>query len=76
MMCEYCLHDPCIPGCPNYRPRHSGRVCQICGDAICIGEEYIENYIGYAAHLDCLHDINLLLKWLNIPIQKTEDLYE
>lgn len=72
MTCEYCLHDPCLPGCPNYEPELSGKVCVICGKPIGTNEFYIENYRGEPAHLDCIETRFQLLKWLEIPIKYGE----
>ena len=42
-MCQYCLHNPCLPGCPNYEEPKAVYHCSICGQGIFEGEEYIEN---------------------------------
>ena len=55
MPCEYCLryceHDR---RCPNYTPIDTGVVCDICGEIIEYGDEYVENEMGEYAHLDCV----------------------
>ena len=47
MPCEYCLryceHDR---RCPNYTPIDTGVVCDICGEIIEYGDEYVENEMG------------------------------
>lgn len=29
-MCDVCLHNPCVPQCPNYQPKKIG-ICKRCG---------------------------------------------
>lgn len=40
-----------------------------------IGEEYLENLKGEAAHLDCFYSIRDLLEWYgeDIKVMKNED---
>lgn len=71
-MCSICLHDPCLPGCPNYEPKHSAAICQICGDYIAENEEYLENHKGDIVHFDCIYSKRQLLKWLRIPVRTME----
>lgn len=53
-MCELCRQYPCDHRCPNYTPPETDKKCELCREYICVGEEYVENYMGQYAHLDCL----------------------
>lgn len=68
-MCRYCLRDICPPGCPNYSPIVSNMHCDICGENICDGDEYIENDNGDTRHLDCIFETKELLQWLDYEIK-------
>ena len=68
-MCEICRCTPCMPGCPNYEPPKTNKKCSFCGDYICIGEEYVTNYEGEYAHLDCLDCSSSDMEWLGIKIE-------
>lgn len=39
-MCQICLRNPCLRGCPNQVDRKVA-VCSECGENICEGEEII-----------------------------------
>lgn len=71
-MCEICLHDPCVPGCPNYQEQRCVFRCSICGYGITEGEEYIENG-GDIIHFDCIPSLRWLLNWLGYEIKEAED---
>ena len=43
--------------------------CDICGQEIVEGEEYIENYSGYKGHKDCFWSIKQLAKWLGYEVK-------
>lgn len=75
-MCEICLHTPCDPKCPNYSPIDTHVHCDICGELIEVGDEYLENINGNAAHLDCFYNIRNLLDWLgeDIKVMEKEDI--
>nr|DAT43599.1 MAG TPA: LIM domain protein [Caudoviricetes sp.] len=36
-------------------PTTTNKKCSLCGEYICVGDEYVENYNGQYAHLDCLN---------------------
>nr|DAV93026.1 MAG TPA: LIM domain protein [Bacteriophage sp.] len=36
-------------------PATTNKKCSLCGEYICVGDEYVENYAGDFAHLDCLN---------------------
>lgn len=50
--------------------------CSLCGDAIEIGEEYIESYNGNFAHVECcsLYGITDTLIFLDIDVKTMDDL--
>lgn len=68
-MCSYCLRDICPPGCPNYSPNASRCFCEICGESINDGDEYIENENGAYVHLYCCFSFRKLLNWLGHEIK-------
>lgn len=72
-MCELCRHYPCDYRCPNYEPPKSDKKCEFCGEYICVGEEYVENYNGQYAHLDCVDYAKDLLSFLGYEIQEMCD---
>lgn len=72
-MCEVCLQNPCHPRCPNYSPINTHIYCCKCGEIIEIGEEYLENLNGEAAHLDCFYSIRDLLEWHGEDIKVIEE---
>ena len=71
-MCNYCLHDTCPSGCPNYKQKNSKYICSVCGENICEGEEYIKNDEGEFRHFDCFYGIKDLLEWLGYEIKTME----
>ncbi len=71
-MCQYCLHNPCLPGCPNYEESRAVYHCSICGQGIFEGEEYIENGGDYI-HFECIPDLHWLLKWLGYDIKEMKE---
>lgn len=76
-MCELCKNYPCISTrCPNYSPIVSYKKCSLCGDAIEIGEEYIESHNGNFAHVECcsLYGITDTLIFLDIDVKTMDDL--
>ena len=75
-MCDLCKQYPCISQrCPNYSPIVSHCKCDLCGDPIEIGEEYIEAYNGNFAHVECcgLFGISEMLKFLDIDVITMEE---
>ena len=72
-ICEICFSYPCHPRCPNYAQRETHLYCDICGQAISNGDEYIENGIGTFAHVECICGIRMLLEWLGIRIEVMEE---
>lgn len=73
MICDICLQAPHHPQCPNYSHRETGLFCDICGEEISPGEEYIENKEGNYAHFDCFYTMRQLLKWLGYDIKEMKD---
>ena len=63
-MCEICKHSPCVSGCPNYSPEKTSQKCDLCGEYICVGEEYVDNFEGDLAHFECLGCSDSDLNWL------------
>lgn len=72
IMCQYCLHTPCLPGCPNYEEPKAVYHCSICKQGIFEGEEYIENGGDYV-HFECIPDLKWLLEWLGFDIKEMKD---
>lgn len=72
-MCEICWKNPCVSGCPNYKPKESPYICYFCGENICVGEEYIENIDGEYAHLDCVPGIHSLIEWFGYDVKEMGD---
>ena len=69
-MCDLCMQTYCPKGCPNYLPPKSIVSCDICGEGIYDGEEYIENLDGYKIHFDCIQGIRQLLNWLGYDVKE------
>ena len=75
MRCEICgmynnHHDL---RCPNYKyPKFITR-CDVCGEGICDGEEYIKNLDGEYVHYECVKGIRWLLDWLGYNIKRMEE---
>ena len=72
-MCLYCLQNPCPPGCPNYSPPKSQLYCDVCGEGIYEGEEYIENIDGETRHYECFRGMRDLLEWLGYETKNIGD---
>lgn len=72
-MCNYCLKDICPSGCPNYSPIKTKYYCDVCGEGIYEGEEYIINDNGEHRHYDCFQGMKNLLEWLGYEIKTMED---
>lgn len=54
MACFYCHQDYSHhPRCPLAPERKSYRKCELCGEGIYEGDEYIKNDNGEYAHYDC-----------------------
>lgn len=64
-MCDLCLRNPCVPGCPNYVERKSDVLCEICGEYILPGEEYVKNEKEEYIHVNCISQYNarLIINW-------------
>ena len=73
-MCQHCLHDPCVPGCPNYQAPKAVYYCSICGQGIYEGEEYIDNG-SERIHFECVSGIRWLLDWLGYDVKEMRDFY-
>ena len=69
MPCEYCGYDIRHDyRCPLYEQPKSIHKCDICGNGILNGEEYIMNECNNYAHLDCINTIGDMLKWLDCQV--------
>ncbi len=71
--CNYCHKLEHPPECPNYIPPKPVSYCDICGEGIYKGEEYIENEDGKLGHYDCFYNIDDLLNWLGYKIKTMAD---
>lgn len=71
IMCELCRQTICPPLCPNYVIKNADAICELCNNAIEIGEEYIENPAGECIHFECRCYMTdrKLLKWLEMPVK-------
>lgn len=69
MRCEICQHENHIVGCPYYEGKHLSH-CDVCGEFIYEGEEYLENNGGDLVHLECIQDIKWLIDWLGYEIKE------
>lgn len=54
-MCEICLHNPCLNGCPN-KKSIVFYYCNECGAEICEGDEYV-SIDGNEYCLKCIEDM-------------------
>lgn len=75
MYCEVCgrtgghLH-----GCPESNSKYyAAHRCDVCGNPILNGEEYIVNDSGDYGHYDCFISFSDLLKWLGIEVKTMEE---
>lgn len=74
MPCEYCMrYGEHHPSCPNYDSPKTKYHCDICGEGIYDGEEYIVNDDGEYRHYDCFQSVRDLLEWLGYEIKTMED---
>lgn len=73
LMCQHCLHNPCVPGCPNYKEPKAAYYCSICGQGIYAGDEYVDNGGDYI-HFECVPDLHWLLKWLGYEVKEMKDI--
>ena len=75
-MCEICRSVPCDPRCPNYETplsKKTGLICDMCGEEILVGEEYLDDGNGYIAHSDCISGISNLVDWLDLELDEVMD---
>ena len=70
-MCSYCLMTTCPPCCPNYESK-TDTYCDVCGEGIYDGEEYLENIYGECRHYECFQGMRDLLEWLGYEIKIKE----
>ena len=75
MLCEYCMRysGDHHPSCPNYELPKVNHYCDVCGEGIDVGEEYIVNDDGEYRHYDCFQSMRDLLEWLGCEIRTMED---
>ena len=71
-MCFYCLQAKCPPGCPNYEPPETSLYCNICGEGIYEGDEYITNDDKENVHWDCICYRRDLAEFLGYEIKTME----
>lgn len=77
MSCQYCMrYSGHHPSCPNYEPPKAKHYCDVCGEGIYEGEEYIVNDDGECRHYDCIRSTRDLLEWLGYEIKTMEDANE
>ena len=62
--------------CPNFIPKTTYTHCAICGEEICIGDEYIKNEDDEYAHWECVNNARDLAGWLGYKIEIMEDEFE
>lgn len=67
-MCSICNHSRCHPRCPNYIPQRAKYYCDICGEGIYEGEEYIMNDNDEYIHYDCV-TTRELVEFLGYEVQ-------
>ena len=72
--CEYCHSLEHPPECPNYTPPKPVCYCDVCGDWIYPGEEYIVNDNDKYAHWECVDYGRDLAKWLGYEIKEMEEM--
>lgn len=67
-MCSICKQPKCTPRCPNYISPIPKYVCPICNEGIYAGDEYVDNFSGEFAHLECLGQLSVkdILNWFDI----------
>ena len=77
MPCEYCMRtSDHHPSCPNYKSPKASHYCDICGEGVYRGEEYIVNDDGEYRHYDCFQGMRDLLEWLGYEIKTMENTNE
>lgn len=74
-MCSICNKLECPTGCPNYSPI-IGDVCDVCGEPIIFGDEYVENDVGDKAHIDCMYMTRFIIEWFGHEIKTMGDNYD
>lgn len=72
MACEICggtegAHDP---RCPKYEPSKTSKKCEVCGEYIYDGDDYIENLRGECIHFGCEKNLRWLLDWLGYGVKR------
>lgn len=70
MYCEYCHSLPHLSRCPLAPEPKSYETCEVCGEDICEGEEYIENDNGEFAHWECVDYAKDLAKFLGYEVKE------
>ena len=75
MPCQYCMKysSDHHPSCPNYETPKASHYCDVCGEGIYVGEEYIVNDNGEYRHYECFQGMRDLLEWLGYEIKTMED---
>lgn len=72
-MCSLCGSYPCHHLCPNYEPKKTHMRCSICGEYICVGDEYVLNSIDEIACRDCITAYKDDIEWFGGRIKCAED---
>lgn len=69
---EYSYFNAYSPQSPSYKPPRAPFYCEICGQGVYEGDEYIEKG-GEYVHFECIPDIIWLLNWLGYDIKEAKD---
>ena len=69
MGCEICgRSDGHDPRCPKYSVKPIA-ICEVCGEDIQNGEQYIENDKSKCIHYGCERSLRWLLEWLGYEVK-------
>lgn len=56
-MCSICGYFTCPAGCPNADDPPAVFTCEVCGDSIVVGDEYVD-LDDVKIHRDCFEDLD------------------
>ena len=56
-MCSICGYSTCPAGCPNADDPPAVYNCEICGESIVVGDEYVD-LDGEKFHRECFEDLD------------------
>lgn len=57
-MCSICGYSKCPSGCPNADEPPAVYECDVCGESIVVGDEYVD-IDGKKIHRECFEDLDL-----------------